>query len=93
MCKPNKTFRRSRCGLIVWHYFSLLKCGQAPILNLLRSQNDITIYNVKLFLGIVKRRTNQIINRLNYTDQPSKILAKRDRVPKFNIKDLSSTMK
>lgn len=71
-------------------FFSMLKCGQAPILNLLGSQKGISIYNVKLFLGIIKRRTNQVINNLSCVDQPSKILGKRDRIPKFNIKDMSS---
>lgn len=47
----------------------------------------ITINNVRLFLGIVRRRANQIINVINATDQPMRILAKKDRIPKFNIKE------
>lgn len=71
-------------------FFSLLSNNTAPVLELLLKEQGITIHNVRLFLGIIKRRTNHVINRLNYSDQPSKILAKRDRVPKFNINDMSS---
>lgn len=67
----------------------MLNNNQAPVLDLMFTEQKITIHNVRLFLGIIKRRTNSVINRLNYSDQPSKILAKRDRVPKFNINDTS----
>lgn len=67
--------------------FRLIRCGDAPILELLKTQKVITPYNVKLFLGIIKRQTNQLINSVHVTDQPVKILAKKDRIPKFNIKD------
>lgn len=67
--------------------FRLIRCGDAPILELLKTQKVITPYNVKLFLGIIKRQTNHIINSVHVTDQPMKILAKKDRIPKFNIKD------
>ncbi|XP_037050010.1 coiled-coil domain-containing protein 63 isoform X2 [Bradysia coprophila] len=67
--------------------FGLIRCGDAPILELLKTQKVITPYNVKLFLGIIKRQTNQIINRVHVTEPPVKILAKKDRIPKFNIKD------
>lgn len=66
----------------------MLNNNQAPVLDLMFTEQKITIHNVRLFLGIIKRRTNTIINRLNYSDQPSRILAKRDRVPKFNINDV-----
>lgn len=71
--------------------FRMLNNNQAPVLDLMFTEQKITIHNVRLFLGIIKRRTNSVINRLNYSDQPSKILAKRDRVPKFNINDISAT--
>lgn len=67
--------------------FRLIRCGDAPILELLKTQKCITPYNVKLFLGIIKRQTNQIINCVHVTEPPMKILGKKDRIPKFNIKD------
>lgn len=67
--------------------FGLIRCGDAPILELLKTQKVITPYNVKLFLGIIKRQTNQIINSVHIIEQPVKILAKKDRIPKFNIKE------
>lgn len=60
--------------------------GDAPILELLGEHKEITIFNVKLFLGIIKLRATTIINSINFTDQPSKILARKDRIPKFNVK-------
>lgn len=66
---------------------SLLNNDQTAVLDLMTTDQTITIHNVRLYLGIVKRRTDSIIQRLNYSDQPSKILAKRDRIPKFNIDD------
>lgn len=66
---------------------SLLNNDQTAVLDLMTTDQAITIHNVRLYLGIVKRRTDSIIHRLNYSDQPSKILAKRDRIPKFNIDD------
>lgn len=82
--------KRSSIKFLSVFNFSLLNNNQAPVLELLLAEQGITNHNVRLFLGIIKRRTNYIINRLNYSDQPSKILAKRDRVPKFNIYDMSS---
>lgn len=70
----------------------MLHSNQAPVLDLMFTEQKITIHNVRLFLGIIKRRTNTVINRLNYSDQPSKILAKRDRVPKFNISDAIASL-
>lgn len=69
----------------------MLNNNQAPVLDLMFTEQKITIHNVRLFLGIIKRRTNAVINRLNYSDQPSRILAKRDRVPKFNINEASAS--
>lgn len=70
----------------------MLHSNQAPVLDLMFTEQKITIHNVRLFLGIIKRRTNTVINRLNYSDQPSKVLAKRDRVPKFNISDAIASL-
>ncbi|KAJ6635259.1 Coiled-coil domain-containing protein 63 [Pseudolycoriella hygida] len=67
--------------------FKLIRCGDAPILELLKTQKVITPYNVKLFLGIIKQQTNQIINSVHVTEPQIKVLAKKDRIPKFNIKD------
>lgn len=69
---------------------SLLNNDPGAVLDLMSTDHGITIHNVRLYLGIVKRRTDSIIHRLNYSDQPSKILAKRDRIPKFNIDDTSA---
>lgn len=72
-------------------FFSLLNNHRAPVFDLMCDETSqmvsfgSNVHNVRLFLGIIKCRTNSIINRMNYSDQPSKILAKRDRVPKFNI--------
>lgn len=63
---------------------------QTAVLDLMTTEHGITIHNVRLYLGIVKRRTDSIIHRLNDSDQPSKILAKRDRIPKFNIDDTTN---
>lgn len=66
-----------------------MRCGEAPVLELLDSggHKTITINNVRLFLGIVRRRANLIINAINLAEQPVKVLAKKDRIPKFNIKE------
>lgn len=68
--------------------FKLIRCEDAPVLNLLGSHKRVSIHNVDLFLGIIERRTNQIITSINFTvEQPSRILAKKDRIPKFNVRD------
>lgn len=69
--------------------FRQIKCDDAPVLNLLGSQKRVSIHNVKLFIGIIERRANQIINCINYSaEQPSsRILAKKDRIPKFNVRE------
>lgn len=71
-------------------WFRLLRCDQAAVLNMIGSEKGITIDNVKLFLGIIKRRIIEIIHSLNYAEQSARILGKRDRIPKFNVKDLSA---
>lgn len=68
--------------------FRQIRCDDAPVLNLLGSQKRVSIHNVKLFIGIIERRANQIINCINYSaEQPSRILAKKDRIPKFNVRE------
>lgn len=85
--KKNPTENKSKICFL--NISSLLNNDQGAVLDLMCSEHGITIHNVRLYLGIVKRRTDSIIHRLNYSDQPSKILAKRDRIPKFNIDDTS----
>lgn len=51
----------------------------------------ITINNVRLYLGIVRRRSNHLILAVNAADQSVRILAKKDRIPKFNIKEKKAT--
>lgn len=70
----------------------LIRCDDAPVLNLL-GHKRVTINNVKLFLGIVEKRTNQIISSISLTEQPCKILAKKDRIPKFNVRESAKTHK
>lgn len=77
----------------------LIRCGDAPVLELLNGGGElgatgggadrplITINNVRLFLGIVRRRSSQLINAVNAADQTVRILARKDRIPKFNIRD------
>lgn len=67
--------------------FRQIRCDDAPVLNLLGSHKIVSIHNVDLFLGIIERRANQIITCINYTEQPSRILAKKDRIPKFNVRE------
>lgn len=86
--------------------FELLRCDEAPVLELLDGDGamttvamaavrppDIDIHNVQLFLGVVRRRAQLIINTVNMALLPSgvKVLARKDRVPKFNVKDVSKT--
>ncbi|XP_037940474.1 coiled-coil domain-containing protein 63 [Teleopsis dalmanni] len=66
--------------------FKLLSCDDAPILNVLSSKAFLTVHNVKLFIGVIERRVNVIVNNINIEDS-SKILCKKDRIPKFNIKE------
>ncbi|XP_055856833.1 coiled-coil domain-containing protein 63 [Episyrphus balteatus] len=68
--------------------YSLIHCDNSPILNVLSAKTALSVHNVKLILGVVERRINLIISE-NVEDLSSKILAKKDRVPKFNIKETS----
>lgn len=67
--------------------FRMIRCEDAPVLNLLGSHKRISINNVNLFIGIIERRANQIITTMSAADQPSKILGKKDRIPKFNVRE------
>uniref|UniRef100_A0A1B0CZI3 ODAD1 central coiled coil region domain-containing protein n=1 Tax=Phlebotomus papatasi TaxID=29031 RepID=A0A1B0CZI3_PHLPP len=67
--------------------FRLIRCDDAPVLNLLGIHKKVTINNVQLFLGIIEKRTNQMIATITYVEPPSKILAKKDRIPKFNVRE------
>ncbi|XP_067613816.1 coiled-coil domain-containing protein 63 [Eurosta solidaginis] len=72
--------------------FKLLSCDDAPILNVLSSKTVLTVHNVRLFVGVIERRINAVISNINVDESSTKILAKRDRVPKFNVKE-SAKMK
>ncbi|XP_017474415.1 PREDICTED: coiled-coil domain-containing protein 63 [Rhagoletis zephyria] len=67
--------------------FKLLSCNDAPILNVLSSKTVLTVHNVKLFVGVIERRINTVISNINVDESSTKILARKDRVPKFNIKE------
>uniref|UniRef100_A0A1A9WCT6 ODAD1 central coiled coil region domain-containing protein n=1 Tax=Glossina brevipalpis TaxID=37001 RepID=A0A1A9WCT6_9MUSC len=68
--------------------FKELSGEDAPILNVLSFSTLLTAHNVKLFIGIIERRTNMCISNINIEeDLSNKILAKKDRIPKFNVKD------
>ncbi|ALC44667.1 CG14905 [Drosophila busckii] len=71
--------------------FKLLACDDAPILNVLSSKTFLTVHNVKLFIGVIERRVNLIISTINIEDNSNKILARKDRVPKFNIRESAKT--
>ncbi|XP_023294596.2 coiled-coil domain-containing protein 63 [Lucilia cuprina] len=73
--------------------FKQLSCDDAPILNVLSSKTSMTSHNVKLFIGVIEKRINTIINGINIEDSSNKILAKKDRIPKFNIKESAKTKK
>ncbi|XP_055383686.1 coiled-coil domain-containing protein 63 [Condylostylus longicornis] len=67
--------------------FKLIQCEDIPILNVLSAKHFISVHNAKLFLGIIDRRINGLISNINTEDISTKILSKKDRIPKFNIKD------
>ncbi|XP_053696565.1 coiled-coil domain-containing protein 63 [Sabethes cyaneus] len=67
--------------------YKLLHCDEAPILNLLNTERQVTLNNAKLFLGIIERRVANMISNVNYVEPTSKILGRKDRVPNFNVKD------
>ncbi|EDW25145.1 GL24529 [Drosophila persimilis] len=71
--------------------FRQLACDDAPILNVLSTKTFLTVHNVKLFIGVIERRVNLIISTINIEDNSNKILAKKDRVPKFNIRESAKT--
>ncbi|KAH8353883.1 outer dynein arm-docking complex subunit 1 [Drosophila takahashii] len=71
--------------------FRQLACDDAPILNVLSTKTFLTVHNVKLFIGVIERRVNLIISAINIEDNSNKILARKDRVPKFNIRESAKT--
>lgn len=92
-------FKYSDTSLMVFHCFFCnshinilnyreLSGEDAPILNVLSFNTLLTAHNVKLFIGVIERRTNMCISNINIEeDLSNKILAKKDRIPKFNVKD------
>lgn len=73
--------------------FRLIRCEDAPVLNLLGSQKQVSIHNVNLFIGIIERRANHIIATISTTEQPSRVLGKKDRIPKFNVRESAKQRK
>ncbi|KAH8314548.1 outer dynein arm-docking complex subunit 1 [Drosophila kikkawai] len=72
--------------------FRQLACDETcPILNVLSTKTFLTVHNVKLFIGVIERRVNLIISAINIEDNSNKILARKDRVPKFNIRESAKT--
>lgn len=64
----------------------LIRCDDAPVLTMMQKR-VCSINNVKLFLGIIQKRTNQLISSITASEQPCKVLGKKDRVPKFNVRE------
>ncbi|XP_030375677.1 coiled-coil domain-containing protein 63 [Scaptodrosophila lebanonensis] len=67
--------------------FKQLSCTDAPILSILSCKPFLTIHNVKLHIGVIERRINLVISTINIEDNSNKILAKKDRIPKFNLRE------
>lgn len=67
-------------------FFSMTETEDAPILSVLGQKNNITGQNIGLIIGIINRRVDNIVGSLTLDD--FKILTKKDRVPKFNVKEL-----
>ena len=79
--------------LIFFFIFRQLSCDDAPILNVLCTNTSMTSHNVKLFIGVIEKRINIIISGINIEEASSKILAKRDRIPRFNVKESAKLKK
>ncbi|EDW83897.1 uncharacterized protein Dwil_GK13857 [Drosophila willistoni] len=89
--KQNLSLRLQELLKGIEDIFRQLACDNAPILNVLSSKTFLTVHNVKLFIGVIERRVNLIISTINIEDNSNRILAKKDRVPKFNIRESAKT--
>lgn len=70
-----------------WNLSSrMMRCDDAAVLNMM-NKRVCSINNVQLFLGIIQKKTNQLISSITATEQPCKVLAKKDRIPKFNVRE------
>ncbi|XP_073839233.1 coiled-coil domain containing protein 114 isoform X1 [Musca autumnalis] len=77
----------------IWEVFKQLSCDDAPILNVLSSKTSMTSHNVKLFIGVIEKRINMTISSVHIDESSNTILAKKDRVPKFNVKESAKKKK
>ncbi|XP_075162557.1 coiled-coil domain containing protein 114 [Haematobia irritans] len=77
----------------IWEIFRQLACDDAPILNVLSSKTSMTSHNVKLFIGVIEKRINMTISTVHIDESSNTILAKKDRVPKFNVKESAKKKK
>ncbi|XP_069670366.1 coiled-coil domain-containing protein 63 isoform X2 [Periplaneta americana] len=62
--------------------FHLVRCDNAPILSLLGDNAQVTSYNVMLYLGIIGRRTNDLMSVVYYMehmdDKPSSLIQEEE---------------
>ncbi|XP_066996668.2 outer dynein arm-docking complex subunit 1 [Anabrus simplex] len=52
--------------------FHLIRCDNSPLLDLLGANAHVTPYNVLLFLGIIERRSNDLLNTVSYLEKKAK---------------------
>ncbi|PSN46817.1 hypothetical protein C0J52_11196 [Blattella germanica] len=72
----------------IQHIFHMVRCDNAPILALLGDNAHVTSYNVMLYLGIIERRTNDLMNVVFYLQQltsPGEL----EEETKVQLRDLS----
>lgn len=68
--------------------FSAVDCADTPILNVLTTKPTLTVHNVHLFLGIIDKKIKTMLSTSAIPEESSaRILAKKDRIPKFNVKE------
>lgn len=68
--------------------FSVVDCADTPILNVLTTKPTLTVHNIHLFLGIIDKKINTMLATSAVPEENSaRILAKKDRIPKFNVKE------
>lgn len=64
-----------------------MDCADTPILNVLTTKPTLTVHNVHLFLGIIDKKIKTMLSSSVPEDNSARILGKKDRIPKFNVKE------
>ncbi|KAL5292010.1 CCDC63.2 family protein [Megaselia abdita] len=67
--------------------FNAVDCADTPILNVLTTKPNLTVHNVHLFLGIIDKKIKTMLSTSCPEENSARILAKKDRIPKFNVKE------